>query len=127
LALAGTTKTSAYNNLARFSTRPAATECEEGAFVGTDASARTHSMEVPPPPLLVGLCKMLGNCDGPVSVYEVPLAPVRQVLPLPLLAVLFAQLGHYHDPRSAGSVRKATGIIAATAARRLLSHRCDPA
>ncbi|KAE9265989.1 hypothetical protein PF008_g31719, partial [Phytophthora fragariae] len=36
LALAGTTKTSAYNNLARFSTRPAATECEEGAFVGTD-------------------------------------------------------------------------------------------
>ncbi|KAE9169080.1 hypothetical protein PF002_g30449 [Phytophthora fragariae] len=46
LALAGTTKTSAYNNLARFSTRPAATECEEGAFVGTDASARTHSMEV---------------------------------------------------------------------------------
>ncbi|KAE9165524.1 hypothetical protein PF004_g29469 [Phytophthora fragariae] len=70
---------------------------------------------------------MLGYCDGPVSVDEVPLAPVHQVLPLPLLAVLFAQLGHYHDPRSAGSVRKATGIIAATAARRLLSHRCDPA
>ncbi|KAE9279244.1 hypothetical protein PF001_g24806 [Phytophthora fragariae] len=44
-----------------------------------------------------------------------------------LLAVLFAQLGHYHDPQRADSVRKATGIIAATAARRLLSHRCDPA
>ncbi|KAE9267628.1 hypothetical protein PF008_g31315 [Phytophthora fragariae] len=48
---------------------------------------------------------MLGNCDGPVSVYEVPLAPVHQVLPLPLLAVLFAQLGHYHDPQSADSAR----------------------
>ncbi|KAE8994537.1 hypothetical protein PR002_g19898 [Phytophthora rubi] len=60
--------------------------------------ACTHTPVQPPPPLLVGLCKMLGYCDGPVSVDEVPLAPVRQVLPLPLLAVLFAQLGHYHDP-----------------------------
>ncbi|KAE9274309.1 hypothetical protein PF008_g29626 [Phytophthora fragariae] len=47
LALAGTAKTSAYNDLARFSTRPAATGyAKEGAFVGTDVRVRTLSMEV---------------------------------------------------------------------------------
>ncbi|KAE8906682.1 hypothetical protein PF003_g9113 [Phytophthora fragariae] len=49
--------------------------------------ACTHTPVQPPPLLLVGLCEMLCYCDCPVSVDEVPLAPVHQVAPPPLLVI----------------------------------------
>ncbi|KAE8980678.1 hypothetical protein PF010_g25325 [Phytophthora fragariae] len=144
LALAGTAKTSAYNDLARFSTRPAATGyAKEGAFVGTDPVRRPSELVLP---LHCGLLYMIcvhvfvsmvftavrffAAADTHISKppSEVPPDP-RSKWP-PAVDATRRLWWLLLQPSPSGNGRaasRAASRAAIAAARRLLGHCCDPA